>query len=301
MPDFGIMRGFNDKLFGDKLYAGQLPTQLGLIGSQEVSDFTPILDTYPNAQAAFSLRLLRSLYTNSLIRVRRSSDNAEQDIGFIGANLDTTSLTTFCSGTNGFITTWYDQSGNGNNATQTTAANQPQIVSSGAVLTTNGKPSALFNGTSSYMSTTGTPFSATDNMLISVSKQTAINGNYRRLFVIGRYDSGRHMGNNPGSNSMLGIFNGVFSAGGVSLTQNITIMYNSGTSGILWQNGGQVNTATANNNNYGNRNLYLGTDLFLSAAEFWNGIAQEFIFYPTSQSSNVSGIDTNINSYYAIY
>jgi hypothetical protein len=33
MPDFGIMRGFADKLFGDKLYAGQLPTFLGLIGS----------------------------------------------------------------------------------------------------------------------------------------------------------------------------------------------------------------------------------------------------------------------------
>jgi hypothetical protein len=33
------MRGFNEKLFGDKLVAGQLPTQLGLIGSQEVTDF----------------------------------------------------------------------------------------------------------------------------------------------------------------------------------------------------------------------------------------------------------------------
>jgi len=39
MPDFGIFRGFNEKLFGDKLYAGQLPTQLGLIGSEEVRDF----------------------------------------------------------------------------------------------------------------------------------------------------------------------------------------------------------------------------------------------------------------------
>ena len=38
MPDFGIMRGFNEKLFGDKLVAGQLPTQLGLIGSQQVQD-----------------------------------------------------------------------------------------------------------------------------------------------------------------------------------------------------------------------------------------------------------------------
>jgi hypothetical protein len=41
MPDFGIFRGFNDKLFGDKLYAGQLPTQLGIIGSQEVFDIDP--------------------------------------------------------------------------------------------------------------------------------------------------------------------------------------------------------------------------------------------------------------------
>jgi len=39
MPDFGIMRGFNDKLFGDKLVAGQLPTQLGVIGSQQALDF----------------------------------------------------------------------------------------------------------------------------------------------------------------------------------------------------------------------------------------------------------------------
>jgi hypothetical protein len=29
MPDFGIMRGFNEKLFGDKLVAGQLPIRVG--------------------------------------------------------------------------------------------------------------------------------------------------------------------------------------------------------------------------------------------------------------------------------
>jgi hypothetical protein len=34
MPDFGIFRGFNEKLFGDKLYTGQLPTELGIIGSE---------------------------------------------------------------------------------------------------------------------------------------------------------------------------------------------------------------------------------------------------------------------------
>jgi hypothetical protein len=35
MPDFGIFRGFNEKLFGDKLYAGQLPINLGVIGSDD--------------------------------------------------------------------------------------------------------------------------------------------------------------------------------------------------------------------------------------------------------------------------
>jgi hypothetical protein len=46
MPDFGIFRGFNDKLFGNKLYAGQLPTQLGMIGSE-------FFGIDPDAQAFF--------------------------------------------------------------------------------------------------------------------------------------------------------------------------------------------------------------------------------------------------------
>ena len=58
MPDFGIFRGFNDKLFGDKLSAGQLPINLGLIGSEDFSAL--LLDFYPNAAAAYSLRKLRS-------------------------------------------------------------------------------------------------------------------------------------------------------------------------------------------------------------------------------------------------
>ena len=118
MPDFGIMRGFNEKLFGDKLVAGQLPTQLGLIGSVAIG---LLLDTYPNAAAAYSLRKLRAAYTGNAIKVRRSSDNTEQDIGFSGANLDTTALTTFCGSGNGFVTTWYDQSGNSRNVLQSTA------------------------------------------------------------------------------------------------------------------------------------------------------------------------------------
>ena len=96
--------------------------------------FTGLLDTYPGATFAYSLRLLKSDYSGNAVKVRRASDNAEQDIGFVNNELDTASLETFCSGTDGFVTTWYDQSANANNAIQASAANQPQIVSSGTSL-----------------------------------------------------------------------------------------------------------------------------------------------------------------------
>ena len=41
-----------------------------------------LLDTYANAEAAFSVRRLYSLYTGACMRVRRDSDNVEADIGF---------------------------------------------------------------------------------------------------------------------------------------------------------------------------------------------------------------------------
>lgn len=93
-----------------------------------------LVDLAPGAVAAYSLRKLSNGYTGPSIRVRRASDNATQDIGFLGQNLDVPSLQNFLGGAQGFVSTWYDQSGNGINATQGTAANQPQIIASRAAL-----------------------------------------------------------------------------------------------------------------------------------------------------------------------
>ena len=73
----------------------------------------PVLDQITaSSAAAFGLRKLRFDYTGSAIRVRRSSDNTEQDIGFTSTgDLNTAALLTFVGGSNGFITNWYDQSG----------------------------------------------------------------------------------------------------------------------------------------------------------------------------------------------
>ena len=77
---------------------------------------------------AYSLRRLRTNYTGAVIRVRRDSDNAEQNIFFTNNELDITSLNNFIGTGNGYVTTWYDQSGNGLNAIQTIISQQPKII-----------------------------------------------------------------------------------------------------------------------------------------------------------------------------
>ena len=92
-----------------------------------------LLDEYPNAAAAYSLRELSTASVGSaVVRVRRSSDNAEQD--FTATEITDGTLTTFTGANDGFVTIWYDQSGDSNNSTQTTASNQPKIVSNGVII-----------------------------------------------------------------------------------------------------------------------------------------------------------------------
>jgi len=106
---------------------------------------------------AYSFRNLWSSYSGSCLRVRRSSDNAEQDIGFRSDGwIDAVSLLAFCGAGNGFVKTWYDQGSLANNLTQSTSANQPSIVVSGALQT-----SASYN--------LAVKFDGTNDLLVSAS------------------------------------------------------------------------------------------------------------------------------------
>ncbi|RME05188.1 MAG: hypothetical protein D6816_09180, partial [Bacteroidetes bacterium] len=103
-----------------------------------------------DAYAAYSLRKLSSTYTGPAIRVRRSSDDAEQDIGF-GANdfLDTAALTAFVGSGDGYVTTWYSQIPGKPDAVQTDPALQPLVVDAGSVIYTEyGHPTIYFRGES---------------------------------------------------------------------------------------------------------------------------------------------------------
>lgn len=114
-----------------------------------------LLDEFPGAGGAWSIhRKVKSGATLSL-RVRRT-DNQEKDINFSGRLMDVTGLLDFCAGTDGFVTVVYDQSGNGLNYTQTAMADQPKIVSSGSIITTdNGQATMDSEGLFKHLLLTG--------------------------------------------------------------------------------------------------------------------------------------------------
>lgn len=121
---------------------------LGLGRSAGAAAFVGAYDAIPNIVAAYGMRRLRSAYTGSILRLRRSSDNVESDIGYDGSgHLDTAAVATFIGAGSGYIVNWYDQSGNGYAAAQVTAANQPLYVASGQA----GRSVARFDGVNDEM------------------------------------------------------------------------------------------------------------------------------------------------------
>ena len=99
-----------------------------------------LLDGIAATAAAYSVRKLRAGYVGAALRVRRDSDNAELDIGFTGDALDTVSLLAFVGGASGWVSNWYDQSGNARDAAQATPGNQFRIVGTGTLDTDGGLP-----------------------------------------------------------------------------------------------------------------------------------------------------------------
>jgi len=100
--------------------------------------------------AAFSLRKVNSAYTGACIRIRRASDSAELDIGFVSNVVDTASIITFSSGSIASIVYVYDQSGNNRHRYTGTAVRQPHIMTAANVIYTQNGRTAIFLSTASH-------------------------------------------------------------------------------------------------------------------------------------------------------
>lgn len=272
-----------------------------------------LLDDYPGAEGAYSTRLLSSVYVGNAIRVRRASDNAESDIGFVGEDLDQTSLTTFCSGTNGFVTTWYDQSGNGNNATQSSATEQPKIYDSATGITEiNGKPAMYYDGTDSLdANALATSFSGTDKYIsaFTVADSDMTVTTNKAFWSFGRSTTSielRWLG--VGTDSLNVIAWGQRDSasvvdtlqGGSMANQTLTTIISNMDNNEIFENGTSVASNTISMGATTLNRFAFGCLSRSTKNIFIEGWLQEMIIYQSNESTDRTGIESNVTNYFSI-
>ena len=265
---------------------------------------TGLLDDYPSAAAAYSLRALNSAYTGPLIRVRRSSNTEKDFFAKYDGSLDTVALLEYVNDGantgNGFITTWYDQSGNGINANQSSASKQPIIASSGVISTLNGNPTMQF--ISSFvmdLNLTGYPFtsggSATEKSIFAVAENNAT-ANQNLYNIADTRDIYAITYNRSANNTYAFLGANYGTIGGNITGQNIISSLAISPSSETFNNtvdGVSSNLVRANFND-----ISIGSR---GGSYPMDGNIQEMIMYESDQSSNRGNIETNINDYYNVY
>jgi hypothetical protein len=272
---------------------------VGILTAAATSSFSFLLDEYPAAAAAYSLRKLRAAYTGNCIRVRRDLDNAEINIGFVNNVLDITALQTFVGGNSGFITIWYDQSGNSNNAVSVLSS--PAIILTGTLQTLNSKAAINFNLNS--LTITGITLN-TNISIFMAGKQNNIN--QRGPFLGGNGAPTVAFGANafPNARSVVN--------GGLNGNYNfVTVTADYATINYCIYN---MIINTSNYNIYKNNTSFTldsisGASLSPTTITFLNQyfnspsvcLSTEIIIYSSDQLSNRSGIVNNMNTYYTIF
>jgi hypothetical protein len=249
--------------------------------------FVGLLDVLGvTATRAYSTRRLRGGYTGSAIRIRRSSDNAEQDIGFVGENLDTAAITTFVGANSAFVVKWYDQSGSADDCVQATVASQARIVNAGTLDVRNGKACPFFDGTNdNYASVSSLGAFQTASTVAAINAATTFpdyNG-------ISSTQTSNHL--------FVGTSGGTIFYTSLALTT--VSVNNTGANAPVF--GGTLmqvfGTALAGPINAGAEFIRLGNDLGL--ARYWPGwIGELVVFASTLSAGNQTAMYTNQKTYW---
>ena len=288
-----------------------------------------ILDLYPSAHHAYSLRKLRTLYTGASLRVRRTvgATAVIVDVNFdttTGAVALSSTITPFSGTTTAltlgqfaavpgygtadpgvtanqsiFVVTWFDQSGNGKNPTNATPGQQPRLVNAGALETSGGKVAVRFTRTSSQN------LSMTD---------TTANINNMSSFWVGAFSgaSGSQIGYllNASNRFYFPFTTGttvyagygtsataITLEGGFSLNRRLYELLaptpGSTTLAQGWTNGAAQGTRAIVN--AANTNIQIGT----GGTNYFDGHIQEIIGWQSNAGRE--GKEININTYWTIY
>jgi hypothetical protein len=279
--------------------------------------FKCVLDLiFAIASVAYGLRRLSRFWTGAAIRVMRTSDNSQLDIGFIGEDLDIVTLLAFVGSDNGEIVIWYDQSGNGRHAVST-AGRRPRIVSNGVLQTEGGKPAILFDGVDDYLAAASPLIGATHSLFIlftptienefgTVFGQWS-SGQNGRFYVIANQESA-----GPISVGRLNVANTTATGGNgtnglaadVAISNTLTLITSISTTGSeqwkLFKNGAEWDSATITSV-YTGVNSAIGSLNGTGSLLPFDGTVSELISFPSALSTtDRQTLERNQGKYYSI-
>ena len=218
------------------------------------------------------------------------SDNRTALEANIGEHYGISGIPAYDNTVNGFVETWYDQSGNGNDAVQLTAANQPKIVDAGSLLN-----KLKFEGSQFLKRVFTSPLSQPNSAFV-VAQMDAGTGNTKIFDGLGVSNRNLLFANNDSDFSMFA--NTVKKYADRDANENLhTAIFNEDSSlGAL--NG--VATSISGLGSQAAGGLTLGRTHNIDT-NFLRGTISELIFYNSDQSANRAAIETNINNRYNIY
>lgn len=273
-----------------------------------------IVEDY-NPQDLYSVRLCSSVYAGALVRIRRSSDNAEKDFypdtnGELSLSSEdgaSTSLSTWIGANDGFIVTWYSQVSGGQNVTQSTAANQPRIVNAGALETKNGKAGLRFQGTNdNLLNTLYTGFSEPHSLFAVASNEaSATNGG-----VVSTRDGASQEGSVILCDRRTNKVAAFSDYGASSIVLNYPAQINTNSQRLLtyivssflaseaWLDGSSQDSDTIPDAIASGAKLEIGSQVSTS---YLNGYIQEVIIFNTDETSNRADIETDMNNHFSVY
>ena len=282
---------------------------------QEVTaaaSFTGALDGMTVPFRAHSFRRLLTAYTGPLVRVRRSSDSTEQDIGYTSAgDLDTAAMLTFCGSGSEFVTTWYDQSGSARHVSQATTASQPLIVNAGALNTLGTKTAMTFDGTDDYLFSTVVGLYAAgvatlaailsgasaSNSTVVAESNSANAGAFYRMIRASSANWNVQAANDAGTSlyastaTASNLFDGA---------AHQAFYLDTGSAISTWKDATAIHAAIAavRSGTISNTRFTLGASIQTTVANFLNGKMQEVIAWGSDQSASRSSLSLNQKAYW---
>jgi len=192
-----------------------------------------------------------------------------------------------------FVTTLYDQSGNGNDATQTVVTNQPKVydVLTGEVTKENGKPAMVFDGVDDILSNNLVVNQPNTFVVTAATKDSVASGylfdglnerqivNYSPSLKTWRFFAGKNLTSstllNTNQNLFVTAFNGLNSF--FSLNNNVIVSGDAGNNSL---NGLQISSSTNQ----------------------WNGVIQEMIIFDRNLTTKERTLlHSDINNHFNIY